>query len=336
MTDFEPVVITKGRLNQIPTPWNEPFNSIVDLPMGLVILDEVFYEPKDPKNPDDKPGEVLKAKNDSNYIGLTDEDLKTKVPWLVADCINEMSEYELAARQPAIERLKKLREIAPKIKRIIVRSAPGDYKHLNKNDRYKDDPAMQGADRLRSDQAAILAIVLAGIKEGWSEQNLLLFLNQHILTNDNEELNELREKAVQTVADSGIRLVYTGREDEIKSIKILLTQKHIFIPKESVDILGPEGIDNTIDQTREFAKYLKDNLAPGDGFIEPINIQGIRSMRMAAAYEMIPSGTSAYTYAMPTSGGYKSQEYKKGEIRGTVFYALTKQASFDPAPCTMV
>ena len=324
MTDFEPVVITKGRLNQIPTPWNEPFNSIVDLPMGLVILDEVFYEPKDPKNPDDKPGEVLKAKRDSNYIGLTDEDLKTKVPWLVADCINEMSEYELAARQPAIERLKKLREIAPKIKRIIVRSAPGDYKHLNKNDRYKDDPAMQGADRLRSDQAAILAIVLAGIKEGWSEQNLLLFLNQHILTNDNEELNELREKAVQAVADSGIRLVYTGREDEIKSIKILLNQKHIFIPKESVDILGPEGIDNTIDQTKEFAKYLKDNLAPGDGFIEPINIQGIRSMRMASAYEMIPSGTSAYTYAMPTSGGYKSQEYKKGEIRGTIFYALTK------------
>ena len=336
MSDTEPVVITAGRLNQIPTPWNEPFNSDIDLPHGYAILDEVFYEPKDPKNPDDKPGEVLKAKLDASYIGITDEDLKTKVPWLVADCINEMSEYELAARQPAIERLKKLREIAPKIKRIIVRSAPGDYKHLNKNDRYKDDPAMQGADRLRSDQAAILAIVLAGIKEGWSEQNLLLFLNQHILTNDNEELNELREKAVQAVAKSGIRLVYTGRKDEIKSIKILLTQKHIFIPKESVDVLGPEGIDNTIDQTREFAKYLKNNLAPSDAFIEPVNIQGIRSMRTAAPYEMIPPGIKAYVYAMPTMSAPTSLEYKKGEIKGTIFYALTKQASFDPAPHTMV
>lgn len=336
MTDFEPVVITKGRLNQIPTPWNEPFNSFVDLPMGLVILDEVFYEPKDPKNANDKPGEVMKAKLDANYIGMSDEKLGTEIPNLVSACLEEMVGYETAARRPVAERLKKLREIAPTIKRIIVRSAPGDYKHLNKNDRYKDDPAMQGADRLRSDQAAILAVVLAGIKEGWSEQDLLLFLNQHILTNDNEELNNLREKASMAVAKSGIRLVYTGREDEIKAIKTVLNQKHIFIPEESVDILGPEGIDNTIDQTRELAKYLKKNLIPGDGFIEPTNIQGIRSMRAAAACEMIPPGITAHVYAMPTLGGSKSLEYKKGEIKGTVFYALTKQASFNPAPYTMV
>ncbi len=324
MIDNESVGITRERINQIPDTWNQPFTPN-DIPSVASILEEVNQDP----NLENK-GEISKAKANKDYIGLTDDELAIRIPEFINSCLLEMTQYEEVSRQPAEERLRKLREVAPTVTRIIDLAAPGDYYHLVKEDRFKGDPPMRGADRVRSDQAAILGIVLAGIKENWPEEDLLLFLNQHVLTTDNPQLNGLREKAKQALQNSGIRLVYAGREDEVQAIKTVLNQKNIFIPKECVDFIGPEGIDNTIDQTRRIKEYLHDNLRPGDSFIEPLNIQGIRSMRMANKYGMVPQDTNAFVYAMPTATGETALGYRRREIRGAVFYSLTDQATFAP------
>ena len=319
MTNIEPVGITVARLDRIPRPWNEAF-SPTDLPLRTPILEKIYLN------------ELPKAKQHKNFIGLTDEQLELQVPALVDACLAEMLEYETLARESAQKRLAKLKEIAPSVTRVIDRSAPGDYYHLNKTDKYQFDPAMQGGDRLRSDQAAILAVVLAGIKQGWEDKDLLLFLNQHVLLNDNEELNALREKAKRAIKDSGIRIAYSGEAHEIDPIRTVLNQKNVFIPKDCVDFVGPEGIKDTYTQAEKFREYLQANLKSGDSFIEPINLQGIRASRMAGAVGMIPEGTSYYIYAMPTVKGERSQEYRDREIKGTVFYALIAKASFDPTP----
>ncbi len=321
MTDTEPVGITRDRIGQIPDARSLPFEPFAPdgIPSASSILESVNHD------------EIPKAKANKDYNGKTDEELGIGIPQLVDDCLSEMMLYEKISRQSAKERLEKLREVAPSVTRIVDFSAPGDYYHLTKEDRFKKEPAMIGADRVRSDQAAILAIVLAGIKENWPEEELLLFLNQHVLTSDNPELNKLREKAKQAVTKSGIRLVYSGREDEVKAIETVLNQKNIFIPKECVDFLGPEGIENTVGQIRETKKYLGKYLKDGDSYIVPINVQGIRGMRMAEEYQMTPPGTKALVYAMPTSTGESAFNYRSGEVKGTVFYYLTKKASLNPA-----
>lgn len=317
MTDTEPAGITFERLDRIPNPWNETFTA-KDLPPRSTLIDDTRHE------------EVVRAKQHAEYIGLTNQELDQRVPKLIDACLSEMLEYETVGREPAEKRLAKLKEIAPTITRVIDRSAPGDYYHLNKNDKYKYDPSMQGGDRVRSDQAAILAIVLAGIKQNWPDHELLLFLNQHVLRNDNPELNALREKARQAVRDSGIRIAYSGEAHEIGPIRTALNQKNVFIPKESVDFVGPEGIKDTFTQTEKFAGYLKSNLKLKDAFIEGINLQGIRANRMARVADMVPPDTNYFIYAMPTVKGSRSSEYRGREIKGTVFYALTGKGSFEP------
>jgi hypothetical protein len=47
---------------------------------------------------------------------------------------------------------------------------------------------------------------------------------------------------------------------------------------------------------------------------------------------MIPPKTNGYVWAMPTVTGSKAEEYRKKEVKGTVFYVLNQQASFEPAP----
>lgn len=327
MADSEPVGITVARLDRIPDPWKETFTPN-DLPSRASILNDIYQ--KDPR--DTKSSEIVRARQHEDFIGLTDQELDLKVPALVDACLAEMLEYETVAREPAEKRLAKLRQVAPSVTRVIDRSAPGDYYHLNKDDKYKHDPSMQGGDRVRSDQSAILAIVLSGIKENWPDSELLLFLNQHILGNNNEGLNKLREKAKGAVRNSGIRLAYSGQEDEVKAIQTVLDQKNVFIPKECVDFVGPEGIVDTLAQTKRFKEYLENNLKPGDAFVEAINLQGIRASRMAQMFGMVPPNTNYLIYAMPTIKDNMSSKYRKDEIQGTVFYALTAKASFDPAP----
>ncbi len=330
MTDTEPVGINATRLERIPNPWNETFSS-TDLPQASAIIGSVFKQ-----DLNDRTGsEVARAQVHKDYIGFSQAELHEKVPALINSCLSEMLSYETVGREPAELRLTKLKTIAPSITHVIDRSAPGDYYHLNKNDKYKHDPAMQGGDRVRSDQAAILAIVLAGIKENWPDEDLLLFLNQHVLTNDNEALNALREKAKQAVTSSGIRIAYSGEAHEINPIKIALSQKNVFIPKESVDFVGPEGIHDTFTQGVEFKKYLEANIVPGNSFIEPINLQGIRASRMAQTIGMVPPETNYFIYAMPTTK-HESMPYRENEIKGTVWYALTGKGSFDPVSHTLI
>ena len=332
MSDTEPVGITQKRLDQLPAVWHERFE-LSDLPHGLVILDNVFHQPR---NSEDKPGEVLNAKKHPDYIGKTDQELYKFVSDLISDCLTEMADYERISREPVEERLKHLKEVATIITRILIPSAPGTYYRLNKEDRYKDDPAMQGAGRLREDQAALLAIVIAGIKEGWPDEELLVFLKEHVLTSNNQKLNALREKARGAVLHTGIRLAYSGREDEIKAVDRVLNQTNSFIPRDCVDFLGPEGVDNTVDQIKKYKEYLQSNLKPGKAYIIPINAQGIRSMRMAGAFHMVPPETTTYVYAMPTLTGWQAEDYRTKEIKGTVFYTLTNQASFTPTPHTLI
>lgn len=326
MTNNEPVGINAARLDRIPNPWNEEFIPS-DLSLRASILEEIYKTPVDRRF-----GEIARARQNKDFIGLTHQQIDLQIPALIDACLDEMLKYETVGREPAEKRLAKLKKVAPSITRVIDCSSAGDYYHLNKNDMYQTDPSMQGADRLRSDQTAILAIVLAGIKQGWEDKDLLLFLNQHILLTDNEELNSMREKAKQAIRDSGIRIAYSGKAYEIDPIRTVLNQKNIFIPKECVDFVGPEDIKDTYTQAEKFKEYLNANLKPGDSFIEAINLQGIRANRIAGAIGMVPKASNCYIYAMPTIKGEKSAEYRKGELRGTVFYALVGKVAFEPTP----
>ena len=316
MTNTEPSGITMQRIDRIPNPWGEKFEKN-DLPSSAIIQQDV------------KQNEIIRAKKDPNFIELDDRQIDIQIPNLVNSCLDEMLYIETVGREPSTQRLAKLKTVAPSITRVIDRSAPGDYYHLNKNDKYKNESSMQGGDRVRSDQAAILAIVLSGIAGGWPDGELLLFLDQHILLNNNKKLNALQEKAKQAVRNSGIRIAYCGLAEEISPIKRVLNQRHIFIPKESVDFVGPEGITDTFTQTIELKDYLAANLRPGDSFIEGINLQGIRGNRMAEIVHMKPEDTNYFIYAMPTTKE-GSEKYRENEIKGTVFYALTGKAAFEP------
>jgi len=176
-----------------------------------------------------------------------------------------------------------------------------------------------------------LAIVIAGIKNEWPEEELLLFLNTHVLTNDDPKLNALKEKARKAVQKSGIRLVYSGRPDEASAIERVLSKQNVFIPRDSVDILPPNEVDNTLDQTRQFKKYLQERMKDGEAFIEPTNIQGIRSSRMDQKQSMIPPGIQGYIYAMPTVVDDAAKDYRKKEVKGALKYALVGQATFEPS-----
>ncbi|PIZ62478.1 hypothetical protein COY16_04140 [Candidatus Roizmanbacteria bacterium CG_4_10_14_0_2_um_filter_39_13] len=297
------------------------------LPKADVILRALYQKEELDKNI--KPGEIERAKSDhKKFIGLANLEIEK----LVDDCIDEMDTYETISREPPEERLRKIRLIAHDTDLVVVYSAPGDYYHDRKKDRYQNDPAMVAADRLRDDQAAILAIVIAGIRENWSDHDLLLFLEKHVLTNDDPILNNLKEDARQAVAKHKIRIVYTGREDEVAVVERIRKKKNLFIPGECIDILPPENIDNTVDQTKELGAYLKKNLAKGEKFIVPMNLQGGRSMRMANEFGMIPEHTHAIVFAMPTMVGPDAINYRTGEIKGTVYRVLTGDASFEPAP----
>ncbi|OGK12779.1 hypothetical protein A3A93_02695 [Candidatus Roizmanbacteria bacterium RIFCSPLOWO2_01_FULL_38_12] len=107
------------------------------------------------------------------------------------------------------------------------------------------------------------------------------------------------------------------------------------LPK-SEDILPPDDIDNSIDQTIQIGDYLRNNLRQNEAFMEVINTQGIRSMRMAKQQNMIPDSAQAYVYAMPTVGGPQAMEYRTREVKGTVFYALTGQSSFGAAKYELI
>ncbi len=334
MSDSEPFgqtgAITHESLPKIPNPWDDEYD-VADLPTYIDILSQV--------NPigigmraSIPTAEVYKAQNHQDYIGLTESQLDEAVPKFIHACLAEMNQYETISRESSKIRLEKLRKIAPNIKVILDRSAPGDYYHLFKDDRMKDVPATRGADRLRSDQAAILAIVIAGINQGWEEDDLLLFLDKHVLTNDDPKLNALQDKAKAAIRESGIRIAYSGRPDEALAIDAVLHQRHIFIPKENVDILPPEEVDNTLDQNRQFKEYLAKNLKAGESYIEPTNIQGIRSMRMAEKHSMIPPKRKGYVYAMPTNTDVQAVQYRSNEIKGALYYWLTGQASSVPAP----
>lgn len=337
--------ITIERLPLIPNPRSIPYRE-GDLPTMFDILAAVSHQDTDSTI---SAGEISRAKLDKRYIGLSDNELGNQVPTFINKCLEEIDLYEKISRRDVKERLKALREIASRVKVIFCRSAAGDYYHFFKNDRMKTgnfyssdkkdstkhDPASLAADRLRSDQTAILAIVLAGInaEPPWPDEELLLFLSKHILTNDDKDLNALKEKARNAVQNSGIRITYSGRIDEEKAIRTVLRQPGSFIPEECVDILPPK-VDNTVDQTKQFKAFLEDlKLENGDIVIEPINIQGIRSRRADKLYEMIPPGISAYTYAMATSD---AATLRANEIKGGIYNWLTGQASSDPAPHELI
>jgi len=185
------------RMYEIPVPGNEPFSK-ASLPTSASIITGLFQQ-ADPQNKI-KGGEVFNARQSKDllekYQDRSDADLIPDVSKVVQDSLNEIIEYQTLSREPVTVRLAKLKEIASSVTRVVVQSAPGNYYDPEKEDRYKGISATNGLDRLRSDQGAILSIVLSGIKNGdWTDEELMLFLNKHILTNDDQKLNALRHKS---------------------------------------------------------------------------------------------------------------------------------------------
>ncbi len=319
--------ITPYNIHSIEGPWKTAFQPSIHLPTEKSVMDRILEE----------DGEAEKAEIDPN-----NERIIKDVRKLISDCRIEMLRYERVARRPANKRLKDLRHVAESIDLIIDISAPGNYYFLNKDDRYFQNQVMQGEDRRRSDQAAILSIVLAGIKAGWPEQELLLFLEQHVLTDKNVELNALKIKARQTLSQSNLKLIYVGRDDEIGPVRRVL-DKNSFIPKEYVKVLGPEKGDSTLGQADLLKKFFLDSFDDSKGIMMPINVQGPRTLRILAATTGLSYANNLYIYAMPTSTegsdptiATDAIEYRVRELKGTAYYCMLKKAAFKPLPYILI
>lgn len=327
MTDNEPSLastgtITPNYLNSLAYELTNPYPQAL-FPQKEDIAREVM------------PDEVERAKQSSQYVNIPNDKLPDEVDKFIESYLKEMTQYEQVARQSPQERLRKLKEIAPRIKKVVVRSAPGDYKHAFKKDKYKDIPAMQAADRLRADQAAMLAVVLAGIREGWDDEILLSFLNTRVLRDFNPQIDRYREMARNAVVKRGIRIVYTGNENEVYAMQKLLShENNTWIPKDSVDVLDHSHINDTLDQTKQLTEHLS-RLKTGDGFIELTNVQGARSARMDQMHGLIPDGCMGYQFVMPTSGEGELA-YRTGEVKGALYYWLSGNASEKPAPYVLI
>src|SRR3989344_4066717 len=133
MSDNEPTGINRAILDRIPNPWNETFER-KDLPSKESILTGIHKV-----HPSDwaEKGEIQRARENNNYIGLTDQEMDTMLPTFIDSLLDEMYTYETLGREPLEKRLTRLKQIAPFITRVIDRSAPGNYYHLNKADKYQ-------------------------------------------------------------------------------------------------------------------------------------------------------------------------------------------------------
>jgi hypothetical protein len=172
--------VVSATVDVVPNPLLEPY-TISDFPNTEQLVEQMLMTNVDPT----KGGEVQRAQLTAHPLIMPESMLREGLRGAVQDCITEMRNLEAVAREPAEQRLERLKLVAPQISTVLDFSAAGDYYHYRKNDRYEHSRTAWGMDRVRADQAAILAIVLSGIRQGWQDADLLSFLNLYIFTNNN-------------------------------------------------------------------------------------------------------------------------------------------------------
>jgi len=268
-------------------------------------------------------GDFKRALEYPNHRNLPEAELKK----IMGDVLEEITELEVAAREP--NRRQVPYEVAKRVKRIIRFSAPGTYYHPVKPDRYENLPWAKNMDRLADDDAACLAIELAGVLSG---KDFSVFKDVILLDGLNPVLNGLRDQVRQAITDSGIRLVYFGRPDEAEAIQKVIDRKGSFVPPSSVDVISisdPSGNDNdvnTISQVTALKKYYQSaNPADEIAVLCDFAPRLVRQARIIAQHAALPQGTTlaVLPLATPTAG---EEILRELEARGAVAYALRGDA----------
>lgn len=271
-------------------------------------------------------GEVWRGLNKSPYVDSIDDKTISQVTDLIANVRDEMIGLEQHARRH--DRLKLLAEEQQSISHILVLSRPGTYYDATKNDRYRENPAMFGADRLNADRAALVGMQIACLRAGWNMEEIEQFDYIAVIGRENDFLNKNAHRIQNALEKSGLHFVYVGRPDEARAIKSTISKSR-YIPNDLITVLPPEGIDNTIHQVQAFRKYVSGKNVMGVLAVTDA-LQTPRFTRLATKQNMLPSSVPLSMYVRPTStNGFTP--LATGEIQGNVYYALHGDGSFQRA-----
>lgn len=293
-------------------------------PSRLQTFQEIFEAAKD---------DILREEKSPHARRVSREDLAH----LILQCMNEVDQLEIAARNP--ERSKLTVGFAKRVKRIVRFSAPGDYYRPSKNDRYEKFDWAMNMDRIADDEAALLGIRIAGLVTG---QDFSAFEKLVLLDQFNPQLNAMREQVRKAISDSGIKFVYIGRPDEINAIKHVLLQKESFIPEESVDLIGSftageniTVVDNTYHQVKAFREYQQTHPVENG-----VDVLVDFAPRMARELHILqernnthPPQLAIWPIASPKPAQDISREL---ETRGTAAYAIRGWAALDSHPAQIL
>ncbi|MDO8566247.1 MAG: hypothetical protein Q7S04_03630 [Candidatus Moranbacteria bacterium] len=277
-------------------------------------------------------GEVNRAREHKNFQEIPADQLHQ----CIEDCLNEIDAIERAARNK--EKWKISAEMAQRRHLIVNLAAPGTYYLSSKNDKYRDKPWATLLDRERADTSAILGIQIAAQTTG---QNHSLFTKSRILDGLDPDLNRLRPDVHESIEASGTHFLYIGTEQEGDAIRKVLASPTSFIPEDVVTIID-QSIGNTLDSIHALKQFLQSSYPPGETTHgKPLSIdfvmgaQALRTLRMCNKFDVIPSEAlvNLFPMATPQSG---IREYPKNEISGTIYYALTNDASLKPVPYSLM
>lgn len=271
--------------------------------------------------------DIKRGRSNADNLYLTDADLHE----LVGSCLDEIKQIEHAATSP--DRWNVPFDEAKKTRLVIDFSAPGTYFLPFKNDRYQAKPWAALMDRKRADTAAILGIHLAGIAMG---KDFSSFTKARLLDGLNPEFESNREEVHQSIRDANIHFLYLGTPQEASGIRKVINSPSSFVPRDMVDVVDSvEGrpIDNTLDQVDALKHYFQSRqniFQDGDKADFVLGPQAVRVFRICRQMDAIPHMIVPQVFPESTPQiGIK--EYPTNEIRGTMYYVLTRKAHILPA-----
>jgi len=204
-------------------------------------------------------------------------------------------------------------EVAESISALWVFSGPGSYDEPAKEDRYKNYPWARGMDRARLSYGALLSRKI-------SEK-----LSSEILKGSISKVSARIQKARELIAEHGPTIIYNGTELENSVARDVLTREGIIIPPEKAIIAG-EGIDNTVDQIKDFKFPEELHQSGGEIGIVSHAPHIMRIIHILSQYQTLPKDMTVRLFPMATPQGGK-EEYADNEIKGLLYYVfLAKKA----------
>lgn len=226
----------------------------------------------------------------------------------ISGAISVLNQMEAAAKNP---RFPKTKEEAERIKALWIKTAPGDYFHAEKDDRWKDKPWAKWMDRKRDNYAFQIGRQITEVLSG-------------------QKLDNNWPKAKEIIKSYGPLIIYNGRSDEShafsEAVKIpwLRIPDGLMYPAEKTYVLQPTlGFDpnaNMFDTIRTFKLPMGMKMQQGEEIGVIVHApQAVRFLYALGMYNVIPSGVNIRMFPMPTPpGGFP--DYPLQELRGMVNY----------------